>query len=65
MRLPKWLLLQMTKTEITCSKKEGGLNHLLFFIVNPCKTDSNGDRDIKVLPKCCQNKISRQKKNHK
>ena len=32
MRLPKWLLLQMTKTEITCSKKEGGLNHLLFLL---------------------------------
>ena len=63
MSMPKWLLLQMIKMVITCSKKEGGLNHLLFFNVNPCKTDSNGDRDIKVLPKCCQNRGLEKKKN--
>ena len=36
-RLPKWLLLQMTKMETTCSKKEG--ENLLFFIITLLKNN--------------------------
>ena len=30
--MPKWLLLQMTRMDITCSKKSGDT---FFFIINP------------------------------
>ncbi len=41
MSMPKWLLLQMTRMGITCSKKEG--ENLLFFVITPFK---NGPTSI-------------------
>ena len=46
MRLPKWLLLQMLQTRITCSKKEGDI--AFFFCYN---TPQKRQRNMKMLPK--------------
>ena len=58
MRLLKWLLLQMLQTRITCSKKEGDI--AFFFCYN---TPQKRQRNIKMLPKCCQNRGLEKKKN--
>ena len=50
MRLPKWLLLQMLQTRITCSKKEGDI--AFFFCYNtPQKRQRNIKNVAKMLPK--------------
>ena len=48
--LPKQGFKAKEKSQITCFEKEAN-----FFIKKPAKTVSNGGRNIKMLPKCCQN----------
>ena len=47
MRLPKWLLLQMLQTRITCSKKKKVISPSFFCYNTPQKRQ----RNIKMLPK--------------
>ena len=59
MRLLKWLLLQMLQTRITCSKKKKVISPSFFCYNTPQKRQ----RNIKMLPKCCQNRGLEKKKN--
>ena len=56
--LPKQSFKAKEKSQITYFEKEA-----IFFIKNPAKTVSNGERNIKMLVKCCQIYVFRQKKN--